>query len=505
MVASSEGLDLCFNRHLHRHFNQFHRLGIRGPRPSLVCGNLAELLQKGQHQAIQDWTSEYGRIFGYFEGYTPVITVGEPDLLKDILVKDYPNFKRRKSFPLAPKKSLGLFLEEGDQWRKSRSLLTPAFSSGKMKQMFSIMNDCTDLMITNLDEKADRSESFDIYSMFQCLTLDVIGRCAFGLRTDAQTDANDPFLTQIRTLFDGMTKSIILPLVMFMPFLRYFIFAVKNIVVIFGMNPIVWLRQQMTDVIKMRREMGTGTKIVDLVQLMLYPELKARHKHLDSAMMKEPMTNREVVAQSITFLLAGYETTSTGLAFMSHMLAMNPDIQNKLLTEIDEKIGEKEVDYESVQKLSYFDQVFDEVCRMYPTASLIVTRRASETKEYHGITIPEGINIQANIWALHRDATYWQEPETFDPERFSQRRRSEIQGYTYLPFGAGPRACIGMRFAILETKIAIARVLQKFEILKGDNMKEVLDVEARGAIVPKDPVNVRVVKRVKTDYTISEE
>ncbi|ESO83981.1 hypothetical protein LOTGIDRAFT_108496, partial [Lottia gigantea] len=472
----------------------FKKLGIRGPRPSLVYGNLKEILEKGQHQAIQDWTQKYGRIFGYFEGYTPVITVGEPDLLKEILVKDYPNFKRRKSFPLAPKKSLGLFLEEGDQWKKSRSMLTPAFSSGKMKKMFSIMNDCTDLFVENLDGKADDGKSFDIYSMFQCLTVDVIGRCAFGLQTDAQKDSTDPFLTQIRTLFNGLTKSIILPLVMFMPFLRYFIFAVKNIVVIFGMNPVVWLREQLTEVISIRRDMGPRSTIVDLVQLMIYPEIKNQHKNIDS-ILKRPMSDREVVAQSLTFLLAGYETTSTGLAFMSHVLAMNPSIQLRLQEEIDEKIGENEIDYDSIQKLTFFDQVFDEVCRMYPTASLIVTRRASETKIYNGITIPEGINIQANIWALHRDSSYWQQPSTFDPDRFSQRRRSEIQGYTYLPFGAGPRACIGMRFAILETKITIVKVLRKFQIIKGDNMKADLDVESRGAIVPKDPVNVKVIRR----------
>lgn len=122
-------------RHLKRHFSVFKRLGIPGPEPSIISGNLIEIMKKGQFQANVDWSKKYGRVFGYFEGYTPVMSVSDPDLLKHILVKDFKNFQCRKQFPLAPRKSLGLFLENGLQWKRSRNLLTPAFSSGKMKQV----------------------------------------------------------------------------------------------------------------------------------------------------------------------------------------------------------------------------------------------------------------------------------------------------------------------------------------------------------------------------------
>lgn len=183
--------------------------------------------------------------------------------------------------------------------------------------MFSIMTDTADILIDNLDRKAESGDSFDIYSTFQCLTLDVIGRCAFGLRTDAQTDPNDPFLNNIRTLFNTLSKTLILPLVseynctvllfflfnkgkylsygkgehlfkvnkcivttykiiiymlhfnhafnpvpfclaVFLPFLSHVVFFIKNLVVIFGMNPVVWLREQMKEVITIRKEMGVS-------------------------------------------------------------------------------------------------------------------------------------------------------------------------------------------------------------------------------------------------------
>ncbi|XP_067672070.1 cytochrome P450 3A11-like [Haliotis asinina] len=478
--------------HMKRHFSVFKRLGIPGPEPSIISGNLMEIMKKGQFQATVDWSKKYGRIFGYFEGYTPVMSVSDPDLLKQILVKDFKNFQCRKQFPLAPRKSLGLFLENGQQWKRSRNLLTPAFSSGKMKQMFPIITDTADILIDNLEKKAASGESFDIYSTFQCLTLDVIGRCAFGLRTDAQTDPNDPFLNNIRTLFNTLSKTLILPLVMFLPFLSYVVFFLKNLVVIFGMNPVVWLRNQMKEVITIRKEMGENSNIVDLVQMMLFPD-KARGNENDP--LKKPMTDREVVAQSMTFLLAGYETTSTVLAFFSHILAVHPDVHKKLTSEIEKKVGQSDITYNSVQNLNYFDMVFDEVCRFYPTASLIVTRRAAKTKTYNGVTIPADMNVHANVWALHHDEEFWESPETFDPERFSNEKKSATAGYTFLPFGAGPRACIGMRFAILEAKITLAKILQKFTIQKAEDTKLNLQLEARGAIVPKEEVKVKLMRK----------
>ncbi|XP_041364331.1 cytochrome P450 3A24-like [Gigantopelta aegis] len=479
-----------------RHFGIFMRLGINGPEPSLVCGNLIEIVKKGQFQAIVDWNKQYGKVFGYFEGYTPVLSVSDPEILREILVKDTQNFNCRKPFPLAPRKSLGLFLENGHQWKRSRTILSPAFSSGKLKQMFSIISNNVDILVKMLTEKSKKGNPFDIYSTFQGLTLDVIGRCAFGLHTEAQTDPNDPFLNNIRKLFNNMATTFILPLVMFLPVLSHFIFVVKNIVFIFGMNPVVYLREKMREVTKIRKEMGPNTKIVDLVQLMLFPEVHKSQGQGD--IIKNRMTDREIVAQSLTFLLAGYETTSTVLAFLTHVLANNPDVQKRLSEEIERIVGNKKVSYETVQDLPYFDMVFDEVCRLYPTAALIVTRTAAEERTYKGVTIPAGMAVLADVWSLHHNAEYWSEPETFNPERFSLENRQKIIPYSFLPFGAGPRNCIGKRFAIIEAKVAVVKILQNFHIKPCLEDKKPLNLVARGALVPKEEVKVVLVKKDKT-------
>ncbi|XP_060565718.1 cytochrome P450 3A24-like [Ruditapes philippinarum] len=472
------------------HFSVFKRLAIPGPEPSIISGNLMYILRKGHLQAMVTWGKKYGRVFGYFEGWSPVIAVSDPDILREILVKDFNNYRSRKPFPLAPRKALGLFLENGDQWKRSRTSLTPAFSSGKLRHMFATINNSVDHLVANTEHKCEKEETYDAYSLFQSLTLDVIGRCAFGLQTNAQTDEDDDFLKNIRFLFDGLSKTCIQPLVMLMPFLSYFVFALKNIVFLFGMNPVVWLKNQMKDVVKIRKEIGYDNVNTDLVQLMVFPNAdgKSRRKI-------RPMTEREVVAQSMTFLLAGYETTSAVLAFLTHVLATNDGVQDRLCEEIDETFKGKEVTYEKVNNMPYFDMVLDEVCRLYPTASLVVTRKADKTRKYAGYTFPSGMSIQANVWSLHRDEEFWENAEEFNAERFSPENKEKIVPYSFLPFGAGPRMCIGQRFAILEIKIAISRILQNFTFTKTNETEDSLTIIARGAVVPRDGVNLRVHRR----------
>ncbi|XP_059178255.1 cytochrome P450 3A6-like [Physella acuta] len=478
--------------HLRRHFSQFTKIGIPGPHPNMFLGNLLELRAKGQFQAVKDWTEEYGRVFGYFEGYTPVMVVSDPEVLRHVLLKDAANFMKRKPFPLAPRKSLGLFLEDGPQWKRSRSLLTPAFSTGKLKKMTPIMTESADILVERLTDKAKEQKSMDIYSVFQSLTLDVIGRCAFGLQTKAQVDDNDLFLVKIRKLFHTMSTTLIEPLVMAVPFVSCFIFALKNIVFLFGMNPVVWLRDTMREVIRARLALGPNANVIDLVQLMLFPD---KPHHDACADVHVGLTEREIVAQSMTFLLAGYETTSAILAYFCHEMAKNPAIQAKLYQEIVDNI-EKDVNYESIQDLHYFDAVFDEVCRLYPTASFIVSRQACETRRYGHVTIPAGMNVLANVWALHRDKSYWTDPDTFNPERFMDEPQTKRSNFTFLPFGAGPRHCIGMRFATIEAKITIVKVMQSFCIERADDSQDELELFSRGAIVPKDKVNVKMTRRV---------
>ncbi|KAH9513039.1 hypothetical protein Btru_035682 [Bulinus truncatus] len=463
---------------------------------------------QGQFQAVRDWTGQYGHVFGYFEGYTPVMVVSDPDILRNVFLKDAANFMKRKPFPLAPRKSLGLFLEDGHQWKRSRSLLTPAFSTGKLKKMTPIMLEAADILTERLTEKSKEEKSIDIYSVFQSLTLDVIGRCAFGLKTNAQVDEKDMFLQKIRSLFKTMSTTFIEPIVMAAPFVSYFIFAVKNLVFLFGMNPVVWLRNSMREVIRARRALGPNSSVIDLVQLMLFPEVKVQQvdETTDAA-----LTEQEIVAQSMTFLLAGYETTSAVLAYFCYEMAKQPNIQARLYQEITDNVQKVRKENNTAKYGCHlieggFTRVL--VCGreagqyaepwtriIFRAGISIVSRQAAEERQYGEIKIPAGMNVLANVWALHRDNRYWTEPETFNPDRFLDEPHCKKSNFTFLPFGSGPRHCIGMRFATIESKITLVKVLQKFQIEMADSTPETLELFSRGAIVPKDKVVVKLVRR----------
>ncbi|XP_072182139.1 cytochrome P450 3A19-like [Diadema setosum] len=161
------------------------------------------------------------------------------------------------------------------------------------------------------------------------------------------------------------------------------------------------------------------------------------------------------------FLAAGYETTTTALTLGSYLLARNPQVQDKLIAEIDKLAPKRDdVDYTKVSTMPYLDQVMCEILRYYPPATRL-DRECGETCTYKGVTIERGVDVWVNPYTMHHSSDYWPEPSKFDPDRFSKENREKRDPFTWMPFGAGPRICVGMRFALMEAKMALVRVLQK--------------------------------------------
>eukprot|EP00057_Strongylocentrotus_purpuratus_P023241 XP_011677715.1 PREDICTED: thromboxane-A synthase-like [Strongylocentrotus purpuratus] len=178
------------------------------------------------------------------------------------------------------------------------------------------------------------------------------------------------------------------------------------------------------------------------------------------------MTREELLAQAMIFLSAGYETTAALLTYASYLLASNPDCQDKLIAEIDDIAPKRDdVGYTTISKMPYLDQVVCEVLRIYPPG-ILSDRECGETCTYKGYKIEKGLQIWIPTFTIQRDPTHWPDPLKFNPERFTKANREGRNPFTWLPFGAGPRICIGMRFALMEAKMALVRSLQvvRFEI-----------------------------------------
>ncbi|CAL1292656.1 unnamed protein product [Larinioides sclopetarius] len=206
------------------------------------------------------------------------------------------------------------------------------------------------------------------------------------------------------------------------------------------------------------------------------------------------MTEAEIESSAFTVLLAGYETTSTALAYTTYLLAKHQDVQENLYQEIKDLVDKgQKLEYATINKLPYLDKVLNESMRVYPPVHLFTNRYAVEDVQYGDIQIPKGTLIQAPVYLMHHDPDFWSEPEIFDPERFSSKPNTE--GITYLPFGVGPRNCLGMRFAQLEAKLALANLVYKFNIKLDDTQQDNLKILCRIRILAPSEVRVKLEPR----------
>nr|XP_042905389.1 cytochrome P450 3A16-like [Parasteatoda tepidariorum] len=173
------------------------------------------------------------------------------------------------------------------------------------------------------------------------------------------------------------------------------------------------------------------------------------------------LTEEEVVAQAFVVFIAGYETTSTALAFTCHLLATHPEVQNRLYEEIQQ---EKDSDYSTVQGLQYLDQVLNESLRMYPPLTGLTTRVCDRDYDTGSYTIPKRSNILVPVWDIQHDPEIWPDPYKFDTDRFSMENKGSIKSMAFQTFGTGPRNCVGARFAQLEAKMAIFKLLKNVKL-----------------------------------------
>lgn len=505
------------------HFTLFQKLGIPGPTPNIFFGNYLQIFLKGAINSQKEWISQYGKLLGYYSGLTPVLLVTDTNLLRKILIKDFqkfidrPNITNESTNTTAQGLSGNLLILKGSKWKEMRSVVTPSFTTSKMKMMSPIMNDAIDTLLENFEKFCQNGQVFEAYELFQKLTLDVIIRTAFGIQTNLQKNPKDPiyklayilFHPPFRFFFILMTRSFHF----FQPVFRLFR-IVSAFVVNRGVNPLTDLLDRCKAIVNSRKTDQTKKRL-DLLQLLIDSKIKENinidYQTLAAGdnMMKEDVTDTkngefvntrhltidEMTANSLVFLLAGYETTSTALAFSTLMLANFPEEQEKIRKEINELIEEgNQLDYDSVHKLQYLDQVFKEILRLYPPIYFFVNREAVENMQYDKIFIPKGMAIQVPVYLLHRDPDYWEQPEEFKPGRFAPENVGKNDPLAWQPFGAGPRNCVGMRFAQMEAKFVLTRILHKYRILPSEHTdKYPLELEPSPTIIrPKYGVSIRL-------------
>ncbi|KAG8286365.1 hypothetical protein J6590_061578 [Homalodisca vitripennis] len=496
--------------YLTKDYNFWEKHGVPCKKAVFPFGSLKDLVL-GREQIGDAYAKIYKefpgeRYCGVVEFNCPVLVIRDPELVKHILIKDFNHFVDRVPFEHNPKESIShhlFFMNEEDGWKDMRHKLSPAFSSVKMKQMFLLMLKCSKQLEEYFNKIAEKEANVDVKLVFANFTIDTIASCAFGVETNSLSSGNNEFYQTADAIFKPTT---------------WLVMKHRMMTVFPSLSKLMNLQQIAQKPKKMVYDLVTNTveyreknnvyrnDILDILisikhnRNTLFDTKEASGlKNTSRPNKDEGLTIDQIAAQSFGFFSAGFETASSTMTFCLYELAHHPEIQERLRLEL-EKVLEKhggEVSYQALQDLKYMDQVVDETLRMY--ASLAVLHRRC-TKPYKipgsDLVLQPGQKIRIPAYALHHDPQYYPDPDKFDPERFAPEKVKERHPCLHLPFGDGPRNCIGMRFGLMQTKIGLTTFIRKSHVEVASDTPIPVKLLPTSLVTQSDrPVILRVIRR----------
>lgn len=430
---------------------------IPQPPRRLIVGNLPELRRKATiSESLAAVVSEYGGICRLATPIGQLVVVGDPAIVAELC--DEERFDKVLGPGLLSVRSRigdGLFTAwtEEKNWGLAHRILMPTFSHASMRAYIPDMVEMSQQLMETFDRHSKNGVPVDVPSEMTKLTLDTIALCGFSYRFHSfSQEVQHPFVEAMTTVLTEQQNQAARPAALnkIMIGARRRVEACSKV-----MNDIV------TEIIAQRRQSGPLKGREDLLEHMLYGVDKVTG---------EKLSDENIRSQCLTFLVAGHETTSGLLSFATYYLLKNPLLAAKAKAEVDRVLGTDwtmSPSYEQVHSLTYIQQVLEESLRLWPTAPAFTRGPRNPAGEVIGgkYHIPHGTGCMVALLALHRDPGVWgQNPDNFDPERFTPQAVSERPGSTYFPFGTGARACIGRQFAMQEAKLVLGMLLQRFEL-----------------------------------------
>ncbi|KAB5531151.1 hypothetical protein PHYPO_G00137600 [Pangasianodon hypophthalmus] len=438
----------------------FKKLGIPGPRPWPFVGTFLSY-RKGFYNFDTECFKKYGKVWGIYDGRLPILMTLDLEMIKAIMVKEcFSTFTNRRdaNMDLAGPFADGITVVKDEKWKRIRASLSPFFTSGRLKEIFPIAEKYADHFIDHLKKRNPR-EAVKIKEVIAPYTMDVVTSASFSVEIDSINNPDDPFVVHIKKFFNFNFFSPLILIITIFPF-----------------------------VVPILSKLG---RRVDFLQLMIQSQISDEQAEKADDQPSKGLTDHEILSQSFIFILGGYETTSTTLTYLLYNLTVNPDCMSKLVEEIDKTFPlDAPVTYDALMKFEYLEMAINESMRLLPTAPRL-ERMCKKTIELNGITIPKNTLVGIPTYVLNRDPQLWESPEEFRPERFSAE--NDINPYTFMPFGLGPRNCVGMRFALMIMKLVIVKLLQNFSV---ETCKETqIPIQLNALFQPKVPVTLKFIPR----------
>ncbi|XBI12543.1 hypothetical protein VPH35_139401 [Triticum aestivum] len=443
--------------------------GIRGTRYRLFTGDIPENarcnavarsrpMPRGDHDIaprvlpmFSNAIKEHGKMSFTWFGPTPRVTIPDPELVREILSNKFGHYGKQKSSRFGKLLADGVASHEGDKWAKHRRILNPAFHHEKIKRMLPVFSACCEEMITRWENSMPTGGlcEIDVFPEFQNLTGDVISRTAFGSNYQEgmkifqlQGELCERLIQAFQTLF--------IPGYWFLP--------TKNNRRMRAIDREI--RMILRGIIgkKERAIKNNEASSDDLLGLLLESNMQQANGKANLGMSIE-----DIIEECKLFYFAGMETTSVLLTWTLIVLSMHPEWQEQAREEVLHHFGRTRPDFENLSRLKIVTMILYEVLRLYPPA-IFLARRTYKAMELGGIRYPAGVNLMLPLIFIHHDPDIWgKDAKEFNPQRFADGISNAAKHpAAFFPFGGGPRICIGQNFALLEAKMALSTILQRF-------------------------------------------
>jgi cytochrome P450 len=380
----------------------------------------------------------YGDLYYAPSGGVGLYVIRHPDHLHEVLTANAAHFGKGHSALERVGEVIGdgMLTTDGETWRRQRKLSQPAFARSRLVEYTTIMAEEGSASLARWRP----GEVRDVAKDMMALTLRVVSKALFG---HASSDADVAVVDRLMSVFQtGAMSSNIVPSWLPNPLMSRLRTASAN------------LDQLIYDLVEQSQKRGKpGDKKANLLDILVHA--------VDDEDARATLTPREVRDNLLTLLLAGHETTSNALTWTLYVLSEHPAIEAKLVRELDEVLGGRTPTFEDLPNLPYTEQVLKESMRMYPPVPSLA-RIATQDTTLGGYPVAQGAEVILWLYLTHHDPRFYPDPSRFLPERFTKENEAKLPKAAYLPFGAGPRACIGKAFAMMEAQLLLALLVQRF-------------------------------------------
>lgn len=394
--------------------------------------------------------------------------LNHPDYVKHILQSNHKNYHKSPGYKhLRHLGGMGIFTSDGEQWLKQRKLYQPAFSAQSIQNYASIVIQNTNLLLDSWPQKVENGEAINISRDMMKVTMGIISESLFSNRINYQSDLGDALSYALEWINDRALKS-----------------------------PFIWPAKWPTS---KNRKFSRAVADLDAIVYKIIADKTAHKSESDDLLSRfmnpgeglEGLNPQELRDEVMTIFIAGHETSANVLMWAFYELSRNPEIEATLFDEVN-AIGNRELTYADLHQLHYTAQVLNETMRLYPPVWHL-GRMNLEKDEIGGYEIPAGSHLRISPLVLHRHPDFWENPNQFDPDRFSAEASAKHHPFAFIPFGAGPRLCAGRNFAMMEMVLILAKIVRQFKIVPHQNT--FVEIGPLMTLRPKEDVKLRFVRR----------